>query len=107
MSTFTGQIDRVRAAHYGREAVVIGECGHYRATSGLIVDIKPLLSSAVKGTVSYPPDSPIAGVNNGQHDMLIEVVNETTLSAAKRFMELGCHPVLLNFASAINPWGGF
>jgi uncharacterized protein (TIGR02452 family) len=107
MSTFTGQIDRIRAAQYGREAVVIGECGYYRAPSGLNVDIKALLSSAVEGTVSYPPNAPVSGTIGGQHDTIIEVVNETTLSAGKRLMEVGCHPVLLNFASATNPGGGF
>jgi uncharacterized protein (TIGR02452 family) len=107
MGTFIGQIDRVRAAQFGREAVVIGECGHYRSPSGLIVDITALLSSAVKGTVSYPLDSPIPGAYGGQHDTVIEVVNETTLSAGKRLMEAGCHAVLLNFASATNPGGGF
>jgi uncharacterized protein (TIGR02452 family) len=107
MSTFTGQIDRIRAAQYGREAVAIGECGHYRAPSGLTVDIKALLSSAVKGTVSYAPNTSVSEANSSQHDTIIEVVNETTLSAGKRLMEIGCHPVLLNFASATNPGGGF
>ena len=107
MSTFTRQIDRVLAAQYGREAVDIGECGHYRASSGLTVNIEASSSSAVKGTVSYPPDSPISGAKGGQHDTIIEVLNETTLSAGKRLIEFGRHPVLLNFASAINPGGGF
>ena len=107
MGTFTRQIDRVLAARYGGEAVAIGECGHYRASSGLTIDITALLSSAVKGTVSYPPDSQIPGAMASQYDTVIEVVNETTLSAGKRLMDFACHPVLLNFASAINPGGGF
>lgn len=107
MSTFTRQIDRVLAAQYGREAVVIGECGHYQAPSGLTVDIKALLSSAVEGTVSYLPSASVSEVSDGHHDTIIEVVNETTLSAGKRLLEVGCHPVLLNFASATTPGGGF
>ena len=81
MSTFIRQIDRVLAAQYGHEAVVIGECGHYRSPSGQTVNIKPLLSSAVKGTASYPPNASVSGAYDGQHDTIIEVVNETTLSA--------------------------
>jgi uncharacterized protein (TIGR02452 family) len=107
MSTFTGQIGRVLAAQYGHEAMVAGECSHYQAPSGQTVDIRAFLSLAVKGTVSYPPDASISRVKGGHHDTIIEVVNETTLSAGKRLMEVGCHPVLLNFASATNPGGGF
>jgi len=107
MSTFTRQIDRTLAAQYGREAVEIGESGQYQAPSGVTVDIRELLSPAVKGTVSYPPSASISGENAGQYYTIIEVVNETTLSAGKRLVKFGCHPVLLNFASATNPGGGF
>jgi uncharacterized protein (TIGR02452 family) len=107
MSTITRQIDRVLAAQYGREAVEMGECGHYWAPSGQNVDIQALLSSAIEGKVSYPPNAPVSETISGQHDTIIEVMNETTLSAGNRLMELGCHPVLLNFASDTNPGGGF
>ena len=84
MSTFTRQIDRVLAAQYGREAVEIGECGHYRVPSRLPVDIEAPLSSAVKGTMSYPPNASVSETIGDQHDTIIEVVNETTLSGVHR-----------------------
>src|SRR5262249_53187594 len=36
-----------------------------------------------------------------------EVVNETTLEAARRLVEVGSRPLALNFASALYPGGGF
>ena len=47
-----------------------------------MVNIKQILSVAVAGTVSYPADIPFAEWGPGPHDTKIEVVNETTLSAA-------------------------
>lgn len=107
MSTFLGQIDRDLAAHFGHAAVEIGEHGEYRAPTGVTVDIKAILSAAVAETVTYSPDNPLAEWGPGPHDTKIEVVNETTLSAAKRLVEAGCSAVLLNFASAKSPGGGF
>jgi len=107
MSTFTGQIDRGLATRFGHETVAIGEHGEYRTDAGVTVDIKAILSVAVAGTLSYPPDLPFAEWGPGPHDTRIEVANETTLSAGKRLIEAGCSPVLLNFASAKSPGGGF
>lgn len=107
MSTFLNQIDRDLAARFGHEAVEIGEHGEYRAPTGVTVDIKAILSAAIAGTVTYSPDNPLAEWGPGPHDTKIEVANETTLSAAKRLVEAGCSAVLLNFASAKSPGGGF
>jgi uncharacterized protein (TIGR02452 family) len=107
MRTFSGQIDRGLATRFGHEAVAIGERGEYRTPTGVTVDIKAILSVAVAGTISYPPDLPFAERAPGPHDTRIEVANETTLSAGKRLIEAGCRPVLLNFASAKSPGGGF
>jgi uncharacterized protein (TIGR02452 family) len=61
----------------------------------------------VAGTKPYPPDSPLEQSHLGSHDTRIEVTNETTLSAAKRLLTQGYRPVVLNFASATHPGGGF
>jgi uncharacterized protein (TIGR02452 family) len=107
MSAFRGQIDRGLAARLGQEAVSIGELGEYQSASGLKVDIKPILAKAVAGTVSHPPDVPVTESVNASQDTQIDVTNETTLSASKRLIEAGYNTVLLNFASATSPGGGF
>jgi uncharacterized protein (TIGR02452 family) len=101
------QIDRALAAQFGREALMIGEKGHYTTSTGKTVDIQPMISKAVKGTVSYPPERSLSEKRPGSHDTKIDVNNETTLSAAKRLLDEGFRPAALNFASATHPGGGF
>jgi uncharacterized protein (TIGR02452 family) len=107
MSTFTSQMPRDLAARYGHEAVAIGERGGYTAPSGRQVGIRAAVEKAICGTVSYPPDHAFKLSAQGTYDTRFEVVNETTLSAARRQLDLGFRTVALNFASATSPGGGF
>jgi uncharacterized protein (TIGR02452 family) len=107
MGTFASQIDRRLATRLGEEAVTIGELGEYQAPSGVKVDIRTIVAAAVAGTVTYPPDMPTIESGQGPHDTRIEVANETTLSAGKQLIDAGCNAVILNFASARSPGGGF
>ena len=101
------RISRTRAAELGRDTLRILEAGHYRAVAGDVVELGDLLRRAVEGTRSYPPDEPIPAVQHGRVETRIEVVNESTLAAARRLIDEGCRPVALNFASAKHPGGGF
>ena len=90
-------ISRDVAVQLGSEAVRIIESGQYSAPSGRMVNIADLVERSVRGTTSYPPDSPVAETGAGDYHTEFEVKNETTLSAAQRLLRLGLNPVALNF----------
>jgi len=100
-------VSRRIAAAYGRQAVAIIEAGQYRAPSGAVVEIADMMETAVASIRSYPPGSslPMPGPGYQRTEILVE--NDTTLAAARRLIDLGHHPVVLNFASATHPGGGF
>jgi uncharacterized protein (TIGR02452 family) len=98
---------RDRAAGQGQEALAIIKAGGYTAPSGAWIDIRGELEQAVRGTLSYPPDTAPPLPAPGQAAAHISVTNETTLAAARRLAEAGEAPAALNFASARNPGGGF
>ncbi|MGD2122648.1 MAG: TIGR02452 family protein [Gemmatimonadota bacterium] len=110
---FNWQIPRYVAIDLGVEATWIMEDGQYQSASGRTVEIAPLLEAATAGTETYPPILPMperhtaSERDQGPADTVIEVKNETTLSAGKRLLEDGHHPAVLNFASATHPGGGF
>ncbi len=101
------KISRELAAGYGRQAVQITQTGTYTAPWGGIVDISDQVQSAVQSTKSYPPGAPVPTSMTGSNPTKVEVVNDTTLAAAQRLIAAGNHLIVLNFASATHPGGGF
>jgi uncharacterized protein (TIGR02452 family) len=97
-----------------RETLEILKAGKYTNKSGKVVEFLAAQQMAVKKTVLYTPQqsdallaTPVAGTSDRQP--AIEVTAETTQVAAQRLVQIeGCHDlVLLSFASARNPGGGF
>jgi uncharacterized protein (TIGR02452 family) len=100
-------MNRHRAAQVGQETVRILEAGGYSAPSGSAVDLRTTLRSAKEETRSYPPERSVPLPLTFDSATTIEVVNETTLAAARRLVEAGHRPAALNFASAKHAGGGF
>lgn len=92
----------------GAEAVAAARDGRYVAPSGAVVEIADLVSDAIAGTRSVPPNERLDTCPGGQFgETAFEVREESTLAAARRLALAGTEPVALNFASARNPGGGF
>jgi len=106
-NTFAGQISRELARQYGLEAVRIIQDGFYQTPTGQHVVIQEAVARSVEKMMAYPPDKPFEPQMAGPDPAQIDVRNETTLSAAQRLLIDGFKPVVLNFASATHPGGGF
>ena len=67
------------------------------------------IARSVAETVSLPPDAALPHpFPAAPAEMLtVSVANETSLSAAKRITDAGSRPLVLNFANAVEPGGGF
>jgi len=101
-----------KLAQLGKETVEIVDQGYYTNIQGNKVDFREEVKLSVAKTVLYSPkdtnDLLLKVKPNSDYETLIEVTNETTLSATKRLLAEGTEKVLaLNFASAKNPGGGF
>ncbi len=103
MSTVT----RSKARTIAAETVHAVDAGHYTRADTVRVPIGEAVWRAVAGTVGYPPDAPLPAFSAGVHDTSFEVLNESTLDAARRLVAGGRRVVALNFASAKHPGGGF
>ncbi len=102
------EISRPKAAAEGREAVAIIREGGYVTARGR-VDVSRAIAEAVAHTRDYPPELPVAlPASPGPHATSFAVVNGTSLAAAQRLTHVGGEPpMVLNFASARKPGGGF
>ena len=106
-------MNRKRAAALGRETVEILKRGRYVSAGGRQVWIRDEVEAAVDATLSYPPGSSVHRIPAAEHKTVIEVVNETSLEAARRLTlrpdraPEDAEVAILNFASAKNPGGGF
>lgn len=101
-------IDRSLARAYGHETLGWLNEGAYVAASGEAVDLSSLLTSCVDGTTECPPDAELPHAEAGARgEVSIEVSNETSLSAARRLVEAGERPLVLNMANGVSPGGGW
>ena len=93
-----------------REVLAILEAGEYETADGERISVEAELAASDSKTRLYEPDE-LERLRNGSKtrgdgEGRIEVVAETTQQAARRLSAKG-PLVLLNFASARNPGGGF
>lgn len=96
-----------KAAATAKDTVEILAAGRYTNRRGETVHIRHLLDAAIRGTASYPPDERVPRFTPSEKPTIYEVVNDTTLAAARKLAADGFRPVALNFASARHPGGGF
>lgn len=97
---------RTEAARQGREAAAIAEAGFYVSPSGRHVDID--VARSILATRDYAPDSIVGPpVRRTSGETKIRVVNGSSLASARTFAARGIVPMVLSFASAKKPGGGF
>ena len=101
-------IPRSRAAELGRTAVEAAAQGYYLYGDSVKVDWSRQVHAARSAKQSIPPDADLPeSDSNAFEESRVQVVNETTLGAARRLVESGLKPLALNFANGVHPGGGF
>jgi uncharacterized protein (TIGR02452 family) len=96
---------RTHLAEMGHETVGILQAGFYHSPSGERVRIAGEVEFARGHSCLYKPNSLWDDPPSGAVESVIEIIEESTLSAARRLEPT--HPCCLNFASARHPGGGF
>ncbi len=101
------QISHHRAAALGRSAVAAANDGYYLNASGQTVELHELLEEARTSVRSLGPEDPLPGFVRPRHAQTsVQVCNETTLGASRRWVNEGRRPLALNFANGQEPGGG-
>jgi len=96
------------AANRARTIVEAVRQGCYLTPQGQRVDIAPRIATACSRKVSIPPDAPRVPAPARRYDtIVVQVVNDTTLVAARALKDAGLRPAALNFANGVRPGGGF
>ena len=94
-----------------KETLEILDQGGFDSPEGKWIDLSLQLKDAVAGSKTYVPEQftqLTEPINQGDSTPVFEVTTETTQIAAGRLSDEGYENiVLLNFASARNPGGGF
>jgi uncharacterized protein (TIGR02452 family) len=94
-------------ASVAEETLAILTAGQYTSPSGRVVNLGKRLRQAKDGTCSYPPEARVQVPAFPDRRTRIDVVNASTLDAARGLADKGHRVAALNFASAKNPGGGF
>ena len=99
-------IDRDKARHLGQAAVDIIDGGGY-SHCGNWIDLTTALKRERDQKYSISPDAELPLASPRFDKTTIQIANETSLMAARRFSKRGLVPLVLNFANGVSPGGGF
>jgi uncharacterized protein (TIGR02452 family) len=101
-------IPREHAARLGQSAAAAASQGYYINRGGERIDWSARVAAARQAKVSVAPDDPLPEAPDISYPKTrVQVVNETTLQAARRLTEARLRPLALNFANGVHPGGGF
>lgn len=100
----SSQFANIRTAY--RNAAILKR-GSYRTPSGQKANLSQHLQMALGGTMEFLAGDAIPPHAPGDDTAEISVVNRTSLAAAKELYDHGLSPVVLNFANARQPGGGY
>lgn len=101
-------IPRHQTQAWGQETLAALASGFYTTAAGQRVDWRPAVQTAIVSKRSLPPDAVLPTPPPPAFATTrVQVVNETTLMAARRLFDQGRRVLALNFANGIAPGGGF